>query len=218
MDIIKKHWYILQSDSSFSETFKEFPITSFRRNKNLGDLLNSKRLKNNQVVRPMIRNSKGASKPCYSRKNNKCCQQIKATDTFKSSKTGKTYSIYENLSCKSSWLIYLLECRLCPTMQYIGKSETPVNIRINKHRDDCKSPHTIEIDQHFRQTGHDFNKHATFTLIETIKQTDQPKMKKREMLEKREDFWIMRLQTLKPGGINAKLNHSNHYTGILCGS
>ena len=29
MDIIKKHWYILQSDSSFSETFKEFPITSF---------------------------------------------------------------------------------------------------------------------------------------------------------------------------------------------
>ena len=215
MDVMKKHWHVLQSDPSLRETFKELPITSFRRNNNLGDLLNSKTLKHNKVIRPSISKTNGISKPCHSRQNNKCCQHIKTTDTFISRRTRKSYTIFDEISCKSGWLIYLLECRLCPNIQYIGKSETSANIRINKHRDDCKSPHSIEIDQHFRKEGHDFNKHATFTFIEKIKQNDKPKKEKREILEKREDFWIMELQTLKPRGLNAKLNFCNHYSGIL---
>ena len=207
MDVIKKHWHVLQSDSSLSETFKELPITSFRRNKNLGDLLNSKTLKGNQVVRSLPPKSSGMSKPCHRRQNNKCCQHVKSAGTFKSARTGKSFTIYDNLTCKSGWIIYLLECRLCPTIQYVGKSESPANIRINKHRDDCKTPYSIDIDQHFRKLGHDFNKHATFTFIEQLKHTDRPKLEKRKILEKREDFWIMKLETLKPRGLNAKLNH-----------
>ena len=41
MDTIKKHWHILQSDSNLRELFKEQQMIAYRRNINLGDLLNS---------------------------------------------------------------------------------------------------------------------------------------------------------------------------------
>ena len=44
MESIKKHWHILQSDTSLREIFKELPITSYRRNKSIGDILVSNTL------------------------------------------------------------------------------------------------------------------------------------------------------------------------------
>ena len=102
-----------------------------------------------------------------------------------------------------------MECKLCPNIQYIGKSEPPVNIRINKHRDDCKRTTSIEVDQHFRLPGHTFNEHATFTLLEQLNTQTKSKLERRKILEKREDFWIVKLDTLKPNGLNGKLNHPN---------
>lgn len=215
MNAIKKHWHILQSDSALRETFKDPPMTAYRRNLNLGDILNSKNIANNEVIRPSSVNHRGTCKPCYSNRKNKCCQQVKTTHSFKSAQTNKTYKIYHDLTCKSGWILYLLECRLCPKIQYVGKSEPPANIRINKHRDDCKISTTIDIDQHFRLPGHNFNQHAVFTFIEQLKTFNKEKQEKRAILEKREDFWIMELKTLKPKGMNAILNHQHHYTGIL---
>ena len=108
-----------------------------------------------------------------------------------------------------------MECRLCPIIQYLGKSEPPANIRINKHRDDCKITTSIDIDQHFRSPGHSFNEHAVFTIIERLNTRTKTKLERREILETREDFWIMELQTLKPRGLNAILSYPQKYTGIL---
>ena len=113
------------------------------------------------------------------------------------------------------WVLYLIECRLCPVIQYVGKSEPPANIRFNKHRDDCKAATSIEIDQHFRLPVHNFNEHATFTLIEQLNVCNKTKLERREILETREDFWMMELKPLRPHGLNAKLNHPDKYTGIL---
>ena len=58
MESIKKHWHILQIDTSLREIFKELPITSYRRNENIGDILNSNTLRNNQVIRRTSTKSK----------------------------------------------------------------------------------------------------------------------------------------------------------------
>ena len=212
MGSIKKHWHILQSDTSLREIFKELPITSYRRNENIGDILNSNILRNNQVIRRSSTKMQGKCHPCLTRKNNLCCKHIKSCNSFKSARSNKVYHIFQDLTCRSDWLIYLLEC---PIIIYVGKSEPPAHIRINKHRDDCKITTSIDIDQHFRLPGHSFNEHAVFTVIERLNPRTKTKLGRREILETREDFSILELQTLKPRGLNAKLNYPQKYTGIL---
>ena len=54
---------------------------------------------------------------------------------------------------------YLLECDLC-NVQYVGKSETTFNIRLNNHRKDVKGLNTLPADKHFTLPGHGFNNNA----------------------------------------------------------
>ena len=81
-----------------------------------------------------------------------------------------------------------------------------MNIRIKKHRNDSKSNDSNPICQHFNSTDHNFNKHARFTIIETLNDQSKPLFQLRENLERRENFWINRMKTLNPYGFNQKLN------------
>ena len=74
--------------------------------------------------------------------NNLCCKQVMQTKTFQSYRTKETFQIFHKLTCKSENLLYLLQCRICQ-LQYVGKSETPLNIRLNNHRKDAKSQASI---------------------------------------------------------------------------
>ena len=83
MESIKKHWHILQSDTSLREIFKELPITSYRRNENIGDILVSNTLRNNQVIRRTSTKKQGKCHPCLTRRNNLCCKHIKLATHLK---------------------------------------------------------------------------------------------------------------------------------------
>ena len=149
----------------------------------------------------------GGCRPCFSRANNKCCKQMVTTEHITNRKTGMKFHIYHNLNCKSHNVIYLIECSLCNFKPYIGKSEPPSNIRTNNHRCDSKKADSIPVDQHFSTNGHDFTKHAKITLIEKLENTSH--MTETEItatLERREDFWMLKLNTLKPDGFNQELN------------
>ena len=60
--------------------------------------------------------------------------------------------------------------------------------------------------RHFLEPGHNFNLHAKFTLIEQVTKTDLSGEELTTLLEKREDFWMKKLQTLVPNGFNIELN------------
>ena len=76
----------------------------------------------------------------------------------------------KDLRCKWSYmhLIYLLPCRICK-FQYVGKSETTFNIRLNNHRKDATSEESILACKHFNECNHNFHV-VEFTLI---KQTER---------------------------------------------
>ena len=125
-----------------------------------------------------------------------------STTTFKSNQTNKTFKIYHRVNCKSSFVIYQLECYIC-NIQYVGKSETPFNIRLNNHRKDVKNPNAIPACKHFNRHDHDFNNHGKIIIIEqlrNIRTTSTEKLKER--LKQRENFWLMKLETLEPLGLN----------------
>ena len=66
------------------------------------------------------------------------------------------------------------------------------------------------LDRHFNCPNHDFNRDAKFTVIEELKNTDSfDKEKVKYILEKREDFWMIKLKTIHPDGLNDGLYHPN---------
>ena len=111
------------------------------------------------------------------------------TNTFTSYRFGETFQIFRQLDCKSSHLIYLLQCRICQ-LQYVGKSETSFNIRLNNQRDGKLN----------------FQGDAKFTLIEQITKGFTTTEELPLLLKKRENFRILELKTLYPDGLNQELN------------
>ena len=205
-EAISNYWKILHINPQLKEIFDQQPIMAFRRNKNLGDIIGQKTINNGKVIRKNnIKNRKGWCSPCNTRNFNLCCRQVRSTNKFKSNRTNEEFKIYHRVSCKSKFIIYLLECILC-RIQYIGKSEWAMNIRINKHRNDVFREEAIHVCQHFKQVTHNFNRHAKITIIEELKQQNKGLTQMRAILEEREDFWIQRLKTLHPDGFNKGLN------------
>ena len=95
----------------------------------------------------------------------------------------------------------------CNQHQYVGKVETQgMNRRVNKHRNDVARPDGISIDKHFNEPGHNFNRDFRVVVIEEITKKDLTSEQMRNLLLRREDFWILKLGTLHPEGFNDKLN------------
>ena len=60
-----------------------------------------------------------------------------------------------------------MECRIC-RIQYIGKSKTELNIRLNNHRKDSNRQNAPQADHHFKLLNHNFSQHTRYTWIEQL--------------------------------------------------
>ena len=150
-DIIIKHWHILQANQGCKETFSTLLIIAFRKGTSLKKIIGTNIIHNNEkLIKTKINNHTGKCVPCNSICS-LCCQQLISTTTLKRNQTKKTFKIYHRVDCKRSFVIYLLECNICK-IQYVGKSETPFNIRLNNHRKDVKHPDAIPACKHFNKS------------------------------------------------------------------
>ena len=204
-NIVEKYWHVLKINPSFEKAFENTPIIAFRRNLNLKDIIGSNTIENDKVKRRPSVKTKGKCSPCLSNAKSLCCKQILKTEKFQSTQNKKTFEIYHHVNCKSKNIIYLMECTKCK-VQYIGKSETNFNIRLNNHRKDTNNINGIPASRHFSKPYHEFNIHAKFIIIEQIKNANVSKETITKRLKARENFWIQTLETLKPKGLNQELN------------
>ena len=60
--------------------------------------------------------------------------------------------------------------------------------------------------------GHNFNAHSKFTNTEEVYDKSLSKLEIRILLEHREDFWILKMQTLSPQGVKILLNYPQDTT------
>ena len=109
------------------------------------------------------------------------------------------------LNCQSEYVIYLLECILCK-IQYVGKAETACNLRLNNHRKDTKKSNSILVCKHSQEQEHNFNKHTKFIITDKLINVHGSKEALQEMLLVRKSFWIQKLKTLVPFGVNQELS------------
>ena len=206
--IVDKNWHLLQVNLELKERFQSSPIIAFRKNKNLKQIIGSNTIEHNKKLIRSNDKVNGKSSPCLSNTRTLCCKQVVSTTSFKSNQTNCVFKIFHNINCKSTFLIYLLERNIC-NIQYVGKSETTFNIRSNNHRKtyhrtikDVKDPNTLPADKHFTLPGHDFNKNAKFTLIEKLTNTYKVATETLKERLNRGNFWILKLRTLTPNGLN----------------
>ena len=107
-----------------------------------------------------------------------------------------------------------MEFCLCEKSQYVRKSKYSLNfLRINTHRNDVWRTGGTPCDKYFQIPGHNFNAHAKLTIIEEVYNKSLSKLKIRSLLQHKEDFWILKLQTLSPQGLTISLNYPQDTTG-----
>ena len=204
-DTIGKHWSITQTNSRCRDALKDSPKIAYKRGKNLSDILvRSKYVRGNP---PGRRNMIGGVTKC-GKTICSWCSKIVEGPKFSSLVTGKEFVILHELTCNSPWVVYLCECRV-HKLQYVGKSEAPLNIRFNNNRNHLKQSNpACKLVQHFKTSVTcNFEKDLRLMPIEQISMKDDsttsPEYKKK-VLRRREIHWQNVLRTFKPEGMNKR--------------
>ena len=114
---------------------------------------------------------------------------------FSSAVTGEKFRARVTANCKTSNIVYLIECRKCKK-QYVGETENPLHLRINGHRSDYYCQLSDKpVAEHFNITGHSFDD-MTVMVIEQIHVADSTRRRQRE------SYWIYTLWTMTLDGLN----------------
>jgi len=95
-------------------------------------------------------------------------------------------------------VIYAAICKKCDKI-YVGQTGEQLKERFSKHRYDAKKrPDNSELAEHFHK-DHSFDKDLEVLILQS------GLTKSESQREHAEDRWICRLQTMKPTGINQKI-------------
>ena len=127
-EVANRNWHFLQSKERVAHIFRERPIIAYRRSKSLHDRLVSTKLTGRTPEGQTT--TMGSCGPCN---KPKCswCVLINKTSTFTGTRRdGKVFDIFHTVNCQSTFVIYIIECRIC-RLKYVGKSETAFNLRLN---------------------------------------------------------------------------------------
>ena len=157
--ILEKHWHTLNVNPELKKVFENKPLSAFHKSKNLRELIGGNTIEKNKTLLTTNKFTNGKCSPCFSNSRTLCCKQVIKMEHFKSNQTNRTFRIIQKTTCKSNFIIYLLECELCK-IQYVGNAETAFNIGLNNHRKDVKDPKAIPVDKHF-SSFKIFRKHPT---------------------------------------------------------
>ena len=189
--IVDKHWSIIDSSDHLSTVFPQKPIMAYRRPKSLKDHLVRARLKPD----PTDDEPLGECKPC-GRSRCQTCRMITPSQTATSS-SGARVKLKGDTNCRTQNVVYLISYGKCGK-QYVGETKGPLNIRMNGHRDDWRHKRfeRSPTAEHFCLQGHDFLSHASVCCLESNSEWKDNARKSRE------SYWIRRLNTLNPSGIN----------------
>ena len=215
IQIIRHYWHYIQEDPTVGKFFPQHPMIAFKKNTNLKRSLVRARIKpDNHTETPNI-NLELEHHPITDNPKVDLMYRPKNTITFcpirscflhkyltKSlritcSITHRSFRVRGNITCNSKNIIYLLQCKKCKK-QYVGQTTTCLRHRISQHINN-KSSTNSTVDQHFSTPGHTM-------LVQPIEQiamnpTDNPNTI-RNTLYQRERYWINKLKTVYPQGLN----------------
>ena len=208
----------LMSSERCMSIFPNPPLVAYRRNRNLNDMLVSRRLppdndiiaaptitfdkncntceecgrvfdtargKQIHVTRTHNKRNKRTTDPGFHKCGDKRCNTCKLgtfTNQINITQTSHTFTIKQNINCKSTNVIYCVTCKKCQA-QYIGETEQEIHARQRGHLADVRNNNPgLPYVKHFRECGGD---HYTITGVEKLRDRDPHLRKAREKYFKR---------------------------------
>ena len=182
-----------------SITFRQAPNLKQRLVKSTLKALPFQNLEDMRVQEP------GCYKFDHPRRGRPCvtCPRIKESKTFNSTYTKQTYKMRHRLTCKSSFVIYLVTCtarsqdqrRICGK-QYVGKTTEAMHLRHAGHKTEIRLRST-PLGRHFSECG---IKNFSLQIIDCVKQGED------EALQIIEGIWQHKLATFEVHGNINNLN------------
>lgn len=124
----------------------------------------------------------------------RCCDLMSKKESVFDEK-GKLHKIERGTNCSTNCVIYLLECRRCPTARYVGQTARSLRTRMGGHRA-ASLYKQLPLYTHLRKNFHSFSDLQVTVLEKTT--VDQ--------LLNRELNWMTTLGTILPKGLNSKFS------------
>ena len=192
---MEEEFHLLQISDKNRKVFPRKPSVVFRQPPNLRLLLVKSRFKELPF---QGQNQPSPEKGCHKCDRNRCvtCSVIKITASFTSRNSGRTYSIRYNLDCRSSWIIYLIQCKVpnCGK-QYVGRSWRQMRQRHYGHPSQFRNG-ISEVGKHFSEGQHGYS-NVELVIIDQVKDGDYAGLKQKEA------FWQHQMMSfIHQGGLN----------------
>ena len=117
---------MLALDKEHKKDFPQAPTVAFRNGKSLKDYLVRAALQKTDTAGGSEPGGKGTCQ---------VCDPIITTNTFTTKACGKAFKIQSGpLKCNSEKLLYLLRCKVCNNIPYIGKAKIKFHHRFNNYK------------------------------------------------------------------------------------
>nr|XP_008123603.1 PREDICTED: uncharacterized protein LOC103282659 [Anolis carolinensis] len=190
--IINKHWHLVQEIPGC----KDAPIIAHKRSKNLKDILIHSDFKiSNKEPRNII-TGKFKCGHCD------VCGLTSNIKQFQHPSLPIKINLKNYMTCSSENVIYVIRCP-CDLL-YIGMTSRSLKIRIQEHHSKIKRGSLDStLYTHFQQKSHPYNSFK-FLALEKVCAAGYTDIK--TSLLRREAFWIYKLRTITPHGLNDKLD------------
>ena len=188
--LLAKHWRSMTfQDQYMKEVFPEPPLTAFKRQKNLRDLLIRAR------VPPPPRAHTQRANRGMSRCEMSCtaCPYVKPGKQIRISEN-RHWTINRSVSCQSFNVIYLIQCNKDSCRQkYIGETGRIFKFRLDEHRGYITNKvESQATGRHFNLPGHSLA-NLEATVIEQVQTNTEAYRKQRE------HFYIRKFNTFHQG-------------------
>ena len=186
-NILQKYWNIMDRSSSTRSLLDYNIVISYKKPKSLMDLLCTSDIRKTKKINSL-------RTFCPRPGKFKHCQRLNKTGTIISASTGRKYKTLRTIFCRSSNLIYCLECTTCHA-QYVGQTKNQLRIRMNNHLSTITTKGDTPVAQHF-------NKHPNFniTILQLIREI--PNINSQDSRNRWENNRIARLNTIVPHRLN----------------
>ena len=184
--ILNKRMEILRKSKKLSNIFKAPPQVSYRRGRNIKDIL---------VHQKWSRTDKKSRKA-----NGQACKCKICSVTYKSGSAkgceNTHVPVNSTVNCKSSNVIYGVHCKKCEKVLYVGETSTKLYTRTQNHLSAIRNKRTDQpVAAHFNSETHSITDFVVVGLEQVWK-------KDTTYRRLREQYWISRLKTMEPSGIN----------------
>ena len=137
-----------------------------------------------------------------------CKDQFNSSTVFKSSVTNERFvfdGVCDAKACKTRNVVYLITCQLC-NIQYVGETTTPLASRFYGHRGAIKrSQINTILYTHFLNAGHTYH----HCKVQIIYHYDKKDGDAKKTLLNVEEFYMRKLGTIHPFGLNDKISSMN---------